>query len=202
MGVGTGGVAYATDFLVCRMHFPHDCTVGLGALICRYMEVWWSHMRSSFLRDAFDPGPTVSTRALTSRTERWPWCVQLQSRSEVKKTNRWKERMRETEWCRASTRGQTKQPIRRVGGTRPPGDRDLVTYQPTGHWGQDIPYKSRLRLLLPFPRPTDLPSSLPYKLAISPSESCKNVKVSQGLGQLSKLQHWPGEKEDRMSCQA
>ena len=25
MGVGTGGVAYATEFLVCRMHFPHDC---------------------------------------------------------------------------------------------------------------------------------------------------------------------------------
>lgn len=56
------------------------------------------------------------------------------------KRNLWKERMRETEWCRASTRGQTKQPIRRVGGTRPPGDRDLVTYQPSGHWGQDIPY--------------------------------------------------------------
>lgn len=29
-------------------------------------------MRSSFLRDAFDPGPTVSTRALTSRTEGFP----------------------------------------------------------------------------------------------------------------------------------
>jgi hypothetical protein len=41
MGVGTGGggVAYATYFLVCRMHFLHDCTVGVGALICRYMEV-------------------------------------------------------------------------------------------------------------------------------------------------------------------
>lgn len=39
MGVYQGGVAYATENLVCRMHFPHDCTVGVYALICRYMEV-------------------------------------------------------------------------------------------------------------------------------------------------------------------
>ena len=132
MDVGTGGVAYVDDFLVCRMHFPHDFTVGLGALICRYMEVWWSHMRSSFVRDAFDPGPTVSTRALTSRTEGWPRTTPIAKRSQKKMfrlTDKRRECGRQND---VGTEGQhNKQAIRRVGGTRPPGDRDLVTYQPT-----------------------------------------------------------------------
>lgn len=61
------GVAYATDFLVCRMHFPHDCTVGVGALICSGGDriCGAASFEMPLTRD-------LRTRALTSRTEGFP----------------------------------------------------------------------------------------------------------------------------------